>query len=181
MVYLTKKGFCVRNKGRASPAGSYNNKRSGDPPTMSEKNFDPHMTLLSQARKGTLTEKNISDLLKKGADIDFSDQNGWTPLLYATYGNREDVVRLLLKKGADPNMQDLQGRTPLMFAILFRRKNIMKLLLEHKADILKQDCEGWTALDFSNQVLFKETFLLKEIKRQSKERIKKKLNIERVI
>ena len=166
---LTKKVFCVKNEKRTMFAGLKTHNSTGRSP-MFQKVFDPHMTLLLQARKGTLTQKNVVYLLKKGADINFMDQNGWTPLLYATYGNRTNSVRILLEKGANPDIQDLQGHTALMFAILFRRKSILKLLIKHKAKLSIKDCEGWTALNFSHHVSFAEKLLLKEMQKRSKEK-----------
>jgi len=40
-------------------------------------------------------------LLEKGADVEFENGDGETPLLWATWNGNEAVVKLLLEKGAN--------------------------------------------------------------------------------
>lgn len=57
----------------------------------------------------------IAPLAEAGVPIDATDDNGFTPLMYAAtidFGDTE-VLDALLKAGADKKIQNLEGRTPL--------------------------------------------------------------------
>ncbi|MFH0975028.1 MAG: ankyrin repeat domain-containing protein [Spirochaetota bacterium] len=91
------------------------------------------------------------DLIKKGDNVNSVDQNGWTPLLWASYYNHSRVMELLLDNGADANfkIKDLSsgqpgggvqsggkiGYTALHIAAFYNYSEIVKILLNHKADI----------------------------------------------
>ena len=61
--------------------------------------------------------KRINKLLKKGSDVNCKDDNGWTPLHFASQEFNEEIIELLLNNGADPNAQDINGNTPLSTAL----------------------------------------------------------------
>jgi ankyrin repeat protein len=61
-------------------------------------------------------ESMVRLLLKKGAEPDFKDTDGWTPLLYEAENRHEVVMRLLLEKDAEPDSKDTNGRTPISYA-----------------------------------------------------------------
>lgn len=48
----------------------------------------------------------ISGLIKKGADVDVADTEGWTALIGAVQQNRLDIVRLLIANGANTALVD---------------------------------------------------------------------------
>lgn len=52
-------------------------------------------------------------LLARRADIDASDDDGNTALMFAVKGRHFRVVRLLLKHGADPTLRNAEGETAL--------------------------------------------------------------------
>lgn len=74
----------------------------------------------------------ISTLLKQGADVNYQNPGGSTPLFVATNKNKTDVVRLLLERGADPNIHPKQN-SPLTRAV-GRDTEIVRLLLAAGAD-----------------------------------------------
>ena len=58
-------------------------------------------------------EAIVSLLLEKGADVNAKNNDGWTPLHWASENGHEAIVSLLLEKGADVNAKDNDGETPL--------------------------------------------------------------------
>ena len=67
-------------------------------------------------------------LLEKGADPNFDDEEGRTPLWWAAKNGYEAVVELLLEKDAGPSFEDEGGRTPLHRAAQNGHETVMKLL-----------------------------------------------------
>ncbi len=52
-------------------------------------------------------------LVNHGADVNYQDAQGWTPLIYAAYQGIVELAAFLLDHGADINAKDKQGRTAL--------------------------------------------------------------------
>lgn len=48
--------------------------------------------------------------------VECRTEEGWTPLIVASFNQRVEVVRTLLELGADPNAAGARGTTPLMYA-----------------------------------------------------------------
>ena len=71
-------------------------------------------------------------LLRKGADVNASNNFGETPLLKAVYRNNEKMVKLLLKYGADPHRASKSGDSPLSVAKNKEYANILTLLADQK-------------------------------------------------
>ena len=93
----------------------------------------------------------IADLLRRnGADLDFRNAFGKTPLHGAAYSGNSELVRILIEYNpADINARDTNGEIPLHWASTGRGFNdgsTMRLLLEHGADINAQNKKGWTPL-----------------------------------
>lgn len=86
-------------------------------------------------------------LVENGADVDLTDPNGNTPLIFIIHktGNLE-IVKRLLTKGAVVNTQNRTGETALMYAAWRGYSEIVKLLLEHRADASLKNRQGDTAL-----------------------------------
>ena len=72
------------------------------------------IALLAAASKGDLA--NCKALVEKGANANYVNESGSTPLIEATYGGHAEVVKYLLDKGADPNKRKKDGMTALSFA-----------------------------------------------------------------
>lgn len=55
---------------------------------------------------------------RRGADVNYADENGVTVLMYAASHGFDalEVMKLLVKNGADVNAQDKMGQTPIMYA-----------------------------------------------------------------
>lgn len=78
------------------------------------------------------------------------NENGFSPLIIASYRNQVKVVEFLLSKGVDVNADSPEG-TALIGSCYKGNIEIAKLLLEHKATINAQNEQGTTPLIFAVQ------------------------------
>lgn len=112
----------------------------------------------------------VQMLLTRGADVNATDQDGETALMWALQDPLDNIrcVSLLLAHGADVNSADKRGWTPLMYAVAGQDVlvsvgdegqtrpparlsvpidlRMVKMLLAHKADVNSQDTTGQTPL-----------------------------------
>ena len=97
------------------------------------------------AEKGDLDVATF--LIEKGADVNITDANGNTPLIFIINktGNLE-ITERLLEKGAAVNTQNRSGETALMYAAWRGHINIVRFLLENRADATLRNRQGDTAL-----------------------------------
>jgi ankyrin repeat protein len=70
--------------------------------------------LIKASAKGDV--ETAQALLAGGANPNFKNANGQTPLMFAAAVGHSSVVKILLNSDADPNVQDEMGRTALMYA-----------------------------------------------------------------
>jgi len=89
----------------------------------------------------------VQDLIHRGADVNYKDKDGNTPLMIASFVGRLDVVQLLLDSGADMDMKNNDGKTALYWATLLDRLNVVLILQDRGANIhgKDDDDEGKTA------------------------------------
>jgi ankyrin repeat protein len=87
--------------------------------------------------KRTLLHIKTAGRLKRNPHLVFSrDDEGRTPLYWATFHSWKDVAQLLLQYGADADAKDFHhGETPLHLAVNGNDEDMMRLLLDHGADI----------------------------------------------
>lgn len=91
-----------------------------------------NQALLDAAVKGDAPK--AGELIRKGAQVDAADGDGWTPLHIAACHGYRDVAELMVVKGADVDAADGNGRTPLFYADENGHREVAKLLFEHGAD-----------------------------------------------
>jgi ankyrin repeat protein len=78
--------------------------------------------------------KAVAKLLRQGADVNVSDNDGGTALIFAASCGDEEIVRLLLEKGADVSARyTLTGDTALAIAQRNKHEHVVRLLNEHGA------------------------------------------------
>lgn len=92
-------------------------------------------------------------LVEAGASLENIEANAYTPLAYAAYAGRENIVTYLLQKGAKPNAA-AQGsvsytNTPLMMAAQQGHRSVALQLLRAGADASVRVQNGMTALEFA--------------------------------
>jgi ankyrin repeat protein len=114
----------------------------------------------------------IPFLIQHGADPNAENESGMTPLLYAAYNNRPDLVRELLENGADPDhlfsgkLRDIDlpnscyHATALDFATRFGYSECCRYLIE-KTDLSK--CSLFPEKIYLALVLTGDTNCVKEI------------------
>ncbi len=92
--------------------------------------------------------KIIELLLERGADPNFSNIEGFTPLMHASMVNEKEIVNLLLNNGADPNLKDDDGNTALIYAVEGAIE-VVEILLNAGADPTIKNNKGITAYDIA--------------------------------
>jgi len=97
----------------------------------------------------SVREKRI-DLLKfliqRGADVNNTDNWGYTPLYFAVHNDDLDYLKALIAHGAELDTKHPGGETALMSGAFTGRTEAVKLLLEAGADINAKNDRGQTAL-----------------------------------
>ena len=91
----------------------------------------------------------VQYFLEKGADADFADEKGNTPLILASKRNDAAIVEKLILAKADPNIPNKEGNTPLLFASYHNHVEIVKILLLARANPNITCRFGWTALELA--------------------------------
>jgi len=89
----------------------------------------------------------VRELIDSGADINFSNMNGVTPLMAASQWRRTKIIEFLLANGTSTSPVDrLDGRTALMSACLSGSPECVEMLLCAGADVSVRDAYSMTAL-----------------------------------
>ena len=97
-------------------------------------------------------ESDLERLIKGGADVNARDNDGKTPLHYAS---KLDVVKHLVEHGADVNARDNNGRSPLTYVCEYAQKDyqnsmyIIEYLLKHGADVNAKNNNNDTPLMYA--------------------------------
>lgn len=89
----------------------------------------------------------VRQAIEAGVDVNLTDEQQRTALLFASFNGHTSVVKLLLDNGAQLSQRDAMGRTALMFASTGDNTETVELLLEKGSDVNAVDAgEGFTAL-----------------------------------
>ncbi len=90
------------------------------------------------------------DSLLAGKDVNVLDENGRTPLLYATgCRNGEKAFYYLIAKGADVNIGDKGGLLPILFATQSQNEKYIDTLLAHQVNVNVTDTFGNSPLQLA--------------------------------
>ncbi|CAH3042171.1 unnamed protein product [Pocillopora meandrina] len=109
-------------------------------------------SIIEAARNGNFA--SVRDLLEEGeVDVNATDDDGATPLMYAAMGGHFPSVQLLIQNGADIDKQDkASGWTALMQATYYGHKAVAKLLIDAGANVNIQEKNGCTAFDMATVI-----------------------------
>jgi ankyrin repeat protein len=70
-------------------------------------------------------------LISRGANMNSSQKDHWTPIHLAVYNGYLEIVKLLLERGADAHTLNGEGETPYQLSLRIGDKEIGDLLQEH--------------------------------------------------
>ena len=118
--------------------------------------------LLVVAGKGNTGE--VIELLKQGADVNFADRNGASPLHKVCSVDCLEAAKMLIERGADINLATCIGWTPLHVACIRGYSKMVELLIEHGAYINRQNADGKTVFDIASKHI--ATIIMQEQKRR---------------
>jgi len=93
----------------------------------------------------------VQYLCEAAADVNATNQIGWSPLFMASQMGHTPVVKFLLDKGADPNSTNHQGTAPLLMASLNGFAETITVLLDSGANINHTSLIGTTALHMASR------------------------------
>jgi len=88
----------------------------------------------------------IEKLIAKGKDINAQDENGRTPLMFATLVGRSRIVEQLIDAGADLTYKNKEGSTALIVAASKGHAEVLQVLIKAGASLNAQNNIGRTAL-----------------------------------
>jgi ankyrin repeat protein len=133
--------------------------------------YDEGTLLTMAAHTGNLPL--VSALIELGADVNVTDEKGWTPLMKSAYNpelNRgfADVAQTLIDAGADVETPISYGIRPLMLAAGYGETAVVEVLLKAGADVMARNEGGLTALMMVKQKHYVDVInLLHEAEREA--------------
>ncbi|MCG8340467.1 MAG: ankyrin repeat domain-containing protein [Cytophagales bacterium] len=107
--------------------------------------FGLQKDLIEYSKEGDILK--VKEMIRKGAKVDSTDDNGATPLHWAAFNGHLEVVRLLIDKGADKEAKHI-GQTSLHWAVIRNHLEVVRLLIDKGANI-EAKYEGWTPLHWA--------------------------------
>jgi hypothetical protein len=105
---------------------------------------DNAMEMINAVTEGD--EARINELLDAGISPDITDEEGWTPLMWAVQNDDTQMIHILLEAGADPGIINYSEETALDFAIYQNNVELINTLINAGADPNLADSTGWTPL-----------------------------------
>ena len=94
--------------------------------TKSVLSADPNISILSAGKRGD--KYAVEALLQWSNNVNATDENGKTALMYAAENGHSKTVKALLENGADLTMKSKNGKTALMHAREASMKDVAKIL-----------------------------------------------------
>jgi Ankyrin repeats (many copies) len=105
-------------------------------------------TLFNAAQNGDLAA--VKMLVAAGADLNATNDNGWTPLHWASKEGHEGIVAKLIAAGANVNARNVNDKTPLHLASYEGREGIVATLIAAGANVNAADKNGKTPLGWAS-------------------------------
>ncbi|OQR81492.1 ankyrin 2,3/unc44, partial [Thraustotheca clavata] len=121
-----------------------NAKRDGYTTSINVTPLETDKQLLHASKSSQVHE--VKRLLQEGANVNYYDNDGETPLHAAASKGRCAVATILLKAGALIDAQTNTGATPLHKATYGGHDSMIELLLQAGASVDLKNISGWTSL-----------------------------------
>jgi len=118
-----------------------------------------NINILSYAA-GAGHAQTVLMLLRKGANTNLTDNNGWTALHFAASKQHIDSINMLAKFKADMNIQTNDGWTALMYAAFAGSQDTVINLIQNGADASIAMENGMDALAIAQEKGFKNLILV---------------------
>ncbi|GFS56364.1 hypothetical protein NPIL_568051 [Nephila pilipes] len=100
------------------------------------------------ARNGEL--EKVRYLIRKGANVNSADKNGWTSLHYAAYVGNLEVVKYLMDSWANLHVKDtVCGRKPVHIAAREGHIDVIELFLNRGVKVSDADENSWAPLHYA--------------------------------
>ena len=97
--------------------------------------------------------ESFDTLLESGVDLEDTDYNNFTALMYAAYRGRLEMAKKLLERGANVGCRDSFGNTPLSRAIMLADgSEMINLLLSYGADVNAENNYGVSPKKLANMI-----------------------------
>ncbi len=103
--------------------------------------------LLKASHENNTTK--ITVLIKKGANVNCANKNGWTPLHTVAQYKHLKIAELLIDNGAKINIQKTNGSTPLMVALSNKNYLISDFFIKSNANLTIKNKNGETVLKYA--------------------------------
>lgn len=94
----------------------------------------------------------LKKLISKKVNVNATDADGTSALMYASQKQSLEMVRLLKENGADINAKDRRGNNALIYAIIDVWVPVVNYLLENGVDVHATNNRGFTALDTAHHI-----------------------------
>jgi len=123
---------------------------------------NPGVVLMVGACKGD--KAKAEEALRLGADVNYSEKQGDTVLMMASWFGKLDIVKLLIERKANIHLKNDNEQNALHYASMRGHVKIVKLLLAKGAGLEDEDNKGYTPIVCVAQ--FGHTALLEFFKRR---------------
>jgi ankyrin repeat protein len=98
-----------------------------------------------------LDYNRVKIFVTAGADLNEKDNNGFTPLIIASYYGNAPIVKYLCENGANLNIQDNDGWTALIYASYYQFEDVVQILLLYHPDFNLVNKYGYSALWYAEK------------------------------
>ncbi len=98
----------------------------------------------------------VKTLINAGFNVNATDKDGNTAILFASIRGHSEIVELLIKNGAKVNVKNNAGITPLMRATVKSKTKTMQILIDNRADLYAKDNEGKSVIYYADNSLYFE-------------------------